>query len=154
MKRIHFGCQWSPDFYHLLNVAVDQQHTNRVSMYARNILPWSNIPNKNGCQHFLAVTTFYTSNWGYGTTNMAQLFSFLKFIQDATDFPFLVKTLASENIFRHSKKNIWPSNWEGKNKTFLVGLSTCRLPQIPFYRGFCQNKSIYLAEFFITIFLF
>lgn len=62
VKRIYFGCHWSPDLYKLLNVAVDPEQTTRIPLYAKNVLPWSNTPNKNewlltlhGCNHILQL---------------------------------------------------------------------------------------------------
>ena len=62
VKRIHFGCHWSPDLYKLLNVAVDPEQTTRIPLYAKNVLPLSNTPNKNEwlltlhcCNHILQL---------------------------------------------------------------------------------------------------
>ena len=88
VKRIHFGCHWSPDLYKLLNVAVDPEQTTRISLHAKNVLPWSNTPNKNEWQLTL-----------HGSNHILT-----KFLQDKTSFQFLSKQFPQKNIFRHSKK--------------------------------------------------
>ena len=108
VKRIHFGCHWSPDLYKLLNVAADPEQTTRISLYAKNVLPWSNTPNKNewqltlhGCNHILT-----------------------KFLQDKTGFQFLSKQFPQKKIFLgiQKKKKKDPATEMAKIKYFLVGL--------------------------------
>ena len=139
VKRIHFGCHWSPDLYKLLNVAVDPEQTTRIPLYAKNVLPWSNTPNKNEWQLTL-----------HGSNHILT-----KFLQDKTSFQFLSRQFPQKNIFRHSKKKRKkkkkkkkePATEMAKIKFFLVGLG--RLWGKKQYFGLIHTK-IYCNDISMT----